>query len=278
MIIQVKRNKFTITARQGSIMKLKDFNQIKNCFDKYVVSYYSDDSFIHRNVKLKEYHTQKVCEEALGICNTLSMNENQRLIAQTAALLHDVGRFEQITQYRTFNDKHSIDHAELGMSIIKDHQLLDHLLPEEQTEIIEAVRYHNKYKFPSTLGDLTTLYIKITRDADKIDIFRVVTENTRMNTFLKESERTKEKELEYTNELVEAVLNDTNIDSTLVKTPIDLTLLKLSWIYDINFLHSFCLIKERGYMEKLVASLPVDDVFNLIRKHVMAYVTQRAEE
>ena len=40
-------------------------------------------------------------------------------IAEAVALLHDVGRFEQYKRYGTFNDRKSVNHAALGVEIMK---------------------------------------------------------------------------------------------------------------------------------------------------------------
>ncbi len=247
-------------------------------FFNYVKAFYSEDAFIHKNVLLKEHHTQRVVAEAVSLCNALHLSDAQQLTAKAAALLHDIGRFEQFTQFKTFNDRFSLDHAELGIEIIEKNRLLDDAASSERSCIIDAVRYHNKWRYPQDLDAETTLVVKITRDADKIDIYRVVTENATANTFLKDADTSENSHHAYDENLVNAVLNDENIDSTFVKTRIDLTLLKLSWIYDINYAHSFRLIKERRFIEKLIEPLPHEPIFDQVCAHVISYVEEKTSE
>ena len=52
-------------------------------------------------------------------------------MAETAALLHDIGRFEQFHRYKTFSDARSEDHAALGVDAIKEEGLLQSIDNEE---------------------------------------------------------------------------------------------------------------------------------------------------
>ena len=78
-----------------------------------------------------------------------------------------------------------MDHAELGADILfKDglienfpHPSLLETAIEDVGRIAEtAIRLHNKLTLPGGLDAETLLYCKILRDADKADIFRVLTE------------------------------------------------------------------------------------------------------
>ena len=71
-------------------------------------------------------------------------------------LLHDIGRFEQVKRYNTFNDSQSVDHAELGADILFKEGLIDRFptvsLPEGWPKTAEtAIRQHNKLALPDGL-------------------------------------------------------------------------------------------------------------------------------
>ena len=51
------------------------------------------------------------------------MFEDENL-AKLIALLHDIGRFEQIRLYHTFSDKDSINHAEFGAKLLFEDGLI----------------------------------------------------------------------------------------------------------------------------------------------------------
>ncbi len=128
------------------------------------------------NVSLKISHTFRVADLAERIAGSISADTD---FAWFLGLLHDIGRFEQVTRYGTFVDAESVDHAELGADIlfidglISDFSGID---PEEKKLAEIAIRAHNKLTIHDDIDDETTMYCHILRDADKADIFRVLTE------------------------------------------------------------------------------------------------------
>lgn len=128
-------------------------------------------------VKLKIDHTYRVCEFAYLIGNDAGADGE---FCWFLGLLHDIGRFEQLRRFDTFIDRISIDHAELGADILFREGLIDEFPKPELSgweKLAEtAIRLHNKLELPESLDEETLLYTRVLRDADKCDIFRVLTE------------------------------------------------------------------------------------------------------
>lgn len=146
-------------------------------FDEYVSHYDPQNPMI----ALKIAHTYRVASLAERIAKSLEQGEEISDFAWLLGLLHDIGRFEQVRQYGTFMDAKSVDHAEFGADLLFSDHLIDRFpaesLPEGWLQITEtAIRLHNKLNLPDDLDGLTLTMAKILRDADKIDIFRVVSE------------------------------------------------------------------------------------------------------
>ena len=151
-------------------------------FKDYTANYDSTNVSIH----LKIAHTYRVAGLAERIAkNMLPGQQNCTDFAWLLGLLHDIGRFEQVTRYGTFKDALSVDHAELGADILFHEGLFDKFISMEESwkdfkrmrAVAEtAVRLHNKLTIPGNLDPQTRMYTTILRDADKIDIFRVLTE------------------------------------------------------------------------------------------------------
>ena len=146
-------------------------------FDEYVSHYDPQNPMI----ALKISHTYRVASLAERIAKSLEQGEEISDFAWLLGLLHDIGRFEQVRQYGTFMDAKSVDHAEFGADLLFSDHLIDRFpaesLPEGWLQITEtAIRLHNKLNLPDDLEGLTLTMAKILRDADKIDIFRVVSE------------------------------------------------------------------------------------------------------
>jgi hypothetical protein len=55
----------------------------------------------------------------------------------------------------------------------------------------------------------------------------------------------------------------------------DFKLLQLSWVYDINHLNSFRLIRESGVLERLAALLPEEPAVGEVVRVALGYVEQR---
>ena len=150
--------------------------RLRDWFEDYVTQFSSDDPILQENMDLKAEHTRRVCEVIMDIGASLDLSEEELCIAEAAALLHDIGRFEQYSRYRTFSDYRSEDHAALGVKIIQANRVLDGLEPAVADIIVRAVQYHNRVTLPVGEEERCLFSLKLLRDADKVDIWRVVTE------------------------------------------------------------------------------------------------------
>lgn len=149
----------------------------QEAFEVYTAGYDLNDSMIWHKVE----HTRRVAENCERIAVSLDMDGDGVDFAWFLGLLHDIGRFEQVRRYGTFIDSVSVDHAEFGADLLFKEGLIDRFpvegLPEEWLSLLEtAIRLHNKLTLPDDLDERTRCYCEIIRDADKIDIFRVVAE------------------------------------------------------------------------------------------------------
>ena len=91
-----------------------DFEFAMKYFKEYL------NNFDHENGKidLKIRHTYGVVRASEYIANKLKLSDEEIELAKLIALLHDIGRFEQVKQFNSFIDIKSIDHALLGIDIL----------------------------------------------------------------------------------------------------------------------------------------------------------------
>ena len=153
---------------------IMDRDKAKAAFEEYTNRYDSTEI----RVRLKIDHTYRVADIAERIAKSIAADAD---LAWLLGLLHDIGRFEQLKRYGTFKDAESVDHAELGADILFGEEMLMRAFPgfthDGYEKIAEtAIRAHNKLVIPEGLDETTVMYCNILRDADKIDIFRVLTE------------------------------------------------------------------------------------------------------
>jgi hypothetical protein len=229
------------------------------------------------NIKLKEEHTYKVCENIGIIGRDMNLGEKQLQVGEIMALFHDLGRFEQFRKYKTFNDRRSQNHAQLSVEILKQTGVLTRLPEEEQTAIYKAIYYHNLYKLPAEETALYLFYTKLLRDADKLDIWSTIIDyygkrhlhpNPALELELPDTP-------EYSRECIDSIINNRCIDTSKIKTCNDMKFSLLSWVFDINFLPTYRYIQHYRYIDKIVELLPNKEEIRKIQNHINGYIKKK---
>ncbi len=101
-------------------IKEREVQYLNDWFFHYVQTFKQGDINDQENIILKEIHTKHVVKEILNVAKHLELNNDELRFAEIIALFHDIGRFEQYVRFKTFVDKKSVNHAELGVKILKD--------------------------------------------------------------------------------------------------------------------------------------------------------------
>jgi hypothetical protein len=182
------------------------------------------------------------------------------LLAETVALFHDIGRFPQYAKYKTFQDNISVNHGTLGANTLMKEKVLQSLPVNEQELVMQSVKFHNAFSVPRKEKEETVFFIKLIRDADKLDIWRVFLEYYESADELKASAVSLglPDSGEYSKNVLSCILEKRVVSLVTVKTLDDFKLLQLSWIFDLNFEPSFRLLSERKYSERIISHLPRD--------------------
>ena len=152
----------------------KTLADLKNWFTSYVQTFKYNDLELQPYIDLKEDHTGRVGQEILNIGKKLGLNDDELRLAEIIALLHDIGRFEQYARYRTFMDRKSEDHAELGIKILEKYGVLEQFDDAIRDVILRSIKYHNRPSLPRKETETCLFFSKLLRDADKLDIWKVV--------------------------------------------------------------------------------------------------------
>lgn len=259
--------------------RLKEF---RDWFHNYCNSFTELNQQQILKFRLKEKHSYEVVNCIAEIADALNLTTDDKRIAETIGLLHDLGRFEQIKQFNTFSDAASMDHGDFGVEVIKDFNLLDSVDPPTREIIFQSVKYHNKFQLPNLEPDIdekTLLFIKLIRDADKIDIFRVI-----MEVFT-----------DHADEEANSIIVDLNLDDKISDNVFehfmnnqiihkrdvfylnDYRVLILSWIHDINFPRTVEIFTERNYFTIIADTLPEgeykDQIRNKLEREISAIIT-----
>ena len=261
-------------------MTEKDLRFFHSWFSQYCSSFYTGNEEDHKNLLLKEVHTRHVCENIRCIAKGLSLESTGAMLAEAIALLHDIGRFPQYAEYKTFRDSSSVNHAVLGTAVLSGDGVLGTLSDNEQRMILQAIKFHNVYAIPDIPDNNALLFMKLIRDADKLDIWRVFVEYLA----LPERERASAAGLglpdipEYSEDVLSRVLSRRVASLSSLKTLNDFILMQLSWVYDLNFRTSFILLEERNLLQKLIATLPVTEAIGTLSLSLEEYLKERIQE
>lgn len=222
-----------------------DIKKAKEAFKEYVKKYNPKDE----KIKLKISHIERVSQIARKIAIQQKLGEEDIELAELIGLLHDLGRFEQARVYNTFVDKDSINHGEYGVKILFENGLIRNFIEtDEFDEIIKlSIINHNRSKIQDGLTEKQNLHARIIRDADKTDIFYVLTIEDKKAIW----EKADLSNDIITDEIYREFTQDMAIDYKNRETSADILVSHFAYVYDFNFTESLKIIKENGYLEKL---------------------------
>lgn len=239
-------------------MTSRQLTDISDWFDGFVARFRATTVDGQRNYDLKIDHTRQVVAIMARLATALQLPPGERGLAAAIAICHDVGRFPQFRDHGTFNDASSVNHAALAVRTLKDEGVLDRLTEEERRLLLQAVALHNVFILPANLPPAVRRFALLIRDADKLDIWRVLLDYCTSEPGERASAVTWE--LPDTGCCSEDALKEVAagrvLQRKLLATAEDFKLLQLSWVFDLNFDESFRIVAERGYIESLAGLLP----------------------
>lgn len=233
----------------------------------YIKSFYTEDEDIQKAVLLKEEHTAKVASICRMLAEHLKLSAEDCSFAEMIGWCHDAGRFEQYTKYKTFNDSISENHAALGLKILQQAPFFAKMSKTWQELFVFAIYNHNTRQIAETGDRKQLLFAKILRDADKLDIYRV------LEPFLEPSDGSG-----CSDAFRAYFLQGKQGEYRQIRTQDDRKLVRLLWIYDINFAWTLQNICERGYIEKIIACLPDERAILEGKEQFFAYVEKKCRQ
>lgn len=259
-------------------MKSNDLARLQEWFDVYTRRHYCADTGEQKNILLKVEHSLRVKDIISELAGSAGLSGTQVLLAEAVGLLHDIGRFPQYCRYKTFRDGLSVNHGKLGAEVLAEERPLEGLSQEERETITHAVWFHNAFAIPDLPSPGMVPFLKLIRDADKLDIWRIFT-----GFFdLPPQERPSEANLGlpdepgYSQEMISAIHLKHTASMSHLRTVNDFKLMQLSWITDLNFPASFRLLLERKYIDRLISLLPQTEEILKVSQFLHDYAAEKA--
>ena len=97
--------------------------------------YLKDYNVKNGSIKLKIKHTYEVAKKSEYIAINLGLDKENIELAKLIALLHDIGRFEQIKQFGEYNNE-KLEHAEFGVKILFKDNLIRKYIDDDKYDKI----------------------------------------------------------------------------------------------------------------------------------------------
>lgn len=233
-----------------------EYSKAKEVFERYLDSYDREND----KVRLKIVHTYGVVEQSEEIAVRMGLSKEDKELAKIIALLHDIGRFEQLKRFDSFMPD-TMDHAAYGVEILfgkerEDSPMIRQFVPEDTwDEIIRAaIARHSDFILEGIEDERTLLHARIIRDADKLDNCRVKLEDE-LETFMGASAE-EIGAAKITDKIRKDALSGKSILSKDRVTLMDYWVSYLAYFYDLNFRESLEIVKENDHVRRIIRRIP----------------------
>lgn len=232
----------------------KQYEMAQQVFEQYLDVYDRKDD----KVKLKIVHTYGVVAQSTEIAKRMKLSEEDAFLARMIALLHDIGRFEQLRRFDSFMPD-TMDHASYGVKVLFEKGMIRQFLEEDSwDDIIDtAIAKHSDFVLTGIQDPRILLHAKIIRDADKLDNCRVKLVDS-LETFMGAgAEEIGAQKI--TPRVRDEALSGHSILSQDRKTLMDFWVSYVAYFYDMNFRESLDIVDENDYVRKIIGRIPYSD-------------------
>lgn len=239
-------------------------------FDSYTDSFKTEGNLLPLQ-EMKRRHSKRVMGLACAIAESLEWSEeNDMWLAHAVGLLHDIARFIQYRDYRTFSDRESFDHGDRGAEILVEEFDWEGIMPEDRNRILTAVRFHNKKEIPADITLSQYRWCALVRDADKIDVFRLVQHKIDKGTISDALPKFRDSGM-ISQELADEVRKTGRGSYANAHSLQDFRLIQLTWALDLNYPVSVVTLKEERIFDRIAEDLKghgADDIIDSLMKKI----------
>lgn len=231
-------------------------------FNKYVNNY----DIKNYDIKVKFNHSYRVMNLALKYASELNFSKEDTELAKLIGLLHDIGRFEQLNRYHSYDDS-TVDHADYSITQLFDNNLIEKFSnKKDDYEIIKfAIKNHNKYRIPNIDDKRAMMHAKLIRDIDKLDIIYLL-------GFLGELDK-KAIDEPISLEIINSIKNHQTINYKYIQNVNDEIAVYFAFAFDIN--NNICLKELKKNLEYFYKKVEKDNIFKEVYTEVIKYIDER---
>lgn len=229
-----------------------DLEKARLAFEEYLEQFCREDE----KIRLKIVHTKGVVRCAAKICDGMGLSREDCDLAQLIALLHDIGRFEQVRRFDSFEPS-VMNHAAYGTELLfGSRQMIRRFVKEDTWDAVirQAIGRHSDYSLEEGLSTRELLHARLIRDADKLDNCRVKLEDS-IEVMLGCSAG--EAGSQYISpEVWEECKSRKSVHLEKRKTKMDYWVSYIAYFFDINYPASAQIIQKERYVERIIGRIP----------------------
>lgn len=230
-------------------------------FEDYVKQY----NLSNHKSNWKYQHSYLVANQMLTMATKLHFNEQEIVLSYIIGLFHDIGRFPQIAQYDSYSDVKTIDHGDAGYNLLQKTKLLDNILSVDDLNILKVcVKEHNKYQITSNDPKILK-YVKLIRDADKIEILRSIASGFIDRHTTKDA---------INPQVLKTFYAEKQIPRELITNPNDTIVDNFSFVYDLNYLLSKEIIYQEKLFTKMYQNILNNEIFTDVHNYTINYLKE----
>lgn len=231
------------------------------------INYVSNYDLNNIKIKLKYDHSIRVMNLMIKYAKELGFASYEVELASVIGLLHDIGRFEQLKEYDSFNDKETIDHANLGVKLLFEDNLIKKFWSNKNDyELIKfAIKNHNKLNIEKCNNEKFLKYAKLIRDTDKIDILYVYGVSDEL--------KVRSENISISKPILNCIKDNKTVSYDLINNKNDELSISFSYIFDINY--DICLKEFLYNLNILYNKLEYKEKFKEIYMLINEYVKDK---
>ena len=225
-----------------------DFTREIKIFDEYIKNNYDFDNIL---IKQKYVHTLNVVKVMLLICEKMGFSDEDIKLAFYLALFHDLGRFREVVRQNIFNNL-KFDHGAYSNKILFNDGFINcfDISEDDYLLIKKAVYFHNKKDLVDGLSERERLFCEILRDADRIDIFRVLGNPVNHQAIFDKVS---------SDNILNKFYNGESINIKDLETRGDRVVLRLGFVKLFSSREAIEVLKELGYLDEYIKNIIVNE-------------------
>lgn len=251
--------------------------RLKKAFLEYAQGFRSDKADEDAAIALKIDHSLRVLAyaEQIAAAEPVFAGHNIGRALRLAALFHDLGRFEQYRRFKTFADAVSCNHGTFGVKVLREQGFLRNESPEMRQLVFGAIAAHNRLAEPKGFRGDQLEVLRGLKDADKLDILRVLEEKLAPGA---EKDyvallHLKDEDGRYSPAVLQAFEEGRVALYADMRYFNDFRILLCSWLPDMHYDVSRRLLKREGRLDSIISGLAnVPEVQDKVKKAAERYL------